>query len=446
MPDAPPRHRRVGERADGVRRDGHRPVRDGFPRARDAKPQIPLRLRALPRDQAPVLLPRERSAGGLHALGEGERAAALDRVLVHRDDGAEAVERVRANVALVRVEGGQSERATRVRRLDALALDDAPPVRERGEDEVQDRVVHEVELVEVEDAAVGAREAPGLETRGARFRARLDVHGADAHVLRRGEGNGHERRRAGRAEERRREGVQAAREAQVLARELARGFDVRGGGGGGVGGVERRRRTFREEPLRLVREAFEEARLPLPRARVRVGVGVRPGDDVVVGEEGVRRAREDGLARAAAAVHARPARARVDRGEHERRLDQVVVHHPRHRKRRRGGGRGGGGGGGGGARRRASEAPRGAARRSARGAGWRDRAEHRATAVDVGATRGGRARGGVRDRAIFGKKRLGTSETANCAPSRNCHHRGHKIALSTFITSVHLSPHLLSSA
>ena len=91
------------------------------------------------------------------ALGEGERAAALDCVLVHRDDGAEAVERVRANVALVRVEGGQRERATRVRRLDALALDDAPPVRERGEDEVQDRVVHEVELVEVEDAAVGAR-------------------------------------------------------------------------------------------------------------------------------------------------------------------------------------------------------------------------------------------------------------------------------------------------
>ena len=75
-----------------------------------------------------------------------------------------------------------------MRERDALALDDVPAHRGGVEEHVDDVVVEQVDLVDVEDAAVGVGEEPRLEATLAELDRRLGVDGADDAVLGRVDG------------------------------------------------------------------------------------------------------------------------------------------------------------------------------------------------------------------------------------------------------------------
>jgi hypothetical protein len=112
----------------------------------------------------------------------------LDPVLDIADTGdvdaqTEAVEQLRSQLALLRVHGADQDEARRVPHRDALALDDVDPHRRRVEQDVDEVVVEEVDLVDVEDVAVGLGQHPRLEALGPGLDRGLDVDAADDAVL-----------------------------------------------------------------------------------------------------------------------------------------------------------------------------------------------------------------------------------------------------------------------
>ena len=81
----------------------------------------------------------------------------------HLDAQAEAVEQLRTQLALLDVHRADQQEARVVHGGDGVALD-ARDARGRGVEQRVDEVIgQQVDLVDVEDAAVGAREQPGLE-------------------------------------------------------------------------------------------------------------------------------------------------------------------------------------------------------------------------------------------------------------------------------------------
>ena len=74
------------------------------------------------------------------------------------DAQPEAVEQLRAQLALLRVHGAHQHQPRRVRQRHALALDGVDAHRGGVEEHVDEVVVEEVDLVDVEEVAVGGGE------------------------------------------------------------------------------------------------------------------------------------------------------------------------------------------------------------------------------------------------------------------------------------------------
>ena len=99
------------------------------------------------------------------------------------DGEPEAVEQLRAQLALLGVHRADQQEPGRVAYRDALAFDVAGAERGRVEQQVDEVVVQQVDLVDVEHAAVGGREQTRLEGLHALGQRPLDVERADEPVL-----------------------------------------------------------------------------------------------------------------------------------------------------------------------------------------------------------------------------------------------------------------------
>ena len=119
---------------------------------------------------------------GLHAVVEGEH-------LVRGEGHGDAVEEVFTESALLGVESRDEQGFARVPEGDTLALHHVLTLGEHGQEEVGHGLVEEVDLVDVEDAAVRLGEEAGLEHRLALLHRSLDVDGSHQAILGDAEGN-----------------------------------------------------------------------------------------------------------------------------------------------------------------------------------------------------------------------------------------------------------------
>ncbi len=109
------------------------------------------------------------------------------------DGQAEAVEELGPEVALLRVHGADEQEPGRVAVGDAVPLHPVHARRGRVEEGVDQVVGQEVDLVHVEDAAVGRGQQPGLEPDLAAGERRPQVERADHPLLGRAQGELDER-------------------------------------------------------------------------------------------------------------------------------------------------------------------------------------------------------------------------------------------------------------
>ncbi len=96
------------------------------------------------------------------ALDDGDPLLEVGR-RPHLDRQAEAVEQLRPQLALLGVAAADQHDARRVADAQPLALDDILARRGDVEQQVDDVILEQVDLVDVEEAAVGARQQPRLE-------------------------------------------------------------------------------------------------------------------------------------------------------------------------------------------------------------------------------------------------------------------------------------------
>ena len=113
----------------------------------------------------------------------------------HLDGEAEAVEQLRAELALLGVHGADQHEAGGVAHRDAVALDGDPAHRGGVEELVHHVVVQQVDLVHVEQAAVRPREQAGLELGDALAQRPLQVQRSGDPVLGRSDGQFHQAHR-----------------------------------------------------------------------------------------------------------------------------------------------------------------------------------------------------------------------------------------------------------
>src|SRR5206468_10321960 len=107
----------------------------------------------------------ERGRVGLVGQPPPDHLDALGDVAVaaHLDGDAEAVEQLRPQLALLRVHRADQQEAGGVADADALALDVVDAQGGGVQQQVDEVVAEEVDLVDVEDAAVGGGQQAGLE-------------------------------------------------------------------------------------------------------------------------------------------------------------------------------------------------------------------------------------------------------------------------------------------
>ncbi len=106
----------------------------------------------------------------------------------HLDGQAEPVEQLRAQLALLGVHRADEDEAGRVAERDAVALDGHAAGGRRVEQQVDQVVVQQVDLVDVQHAAVRTGEQPGLELHRTGGQRLLQVQRAEEPVLGRADG------------------------------------------------------------------------------------------------------------------------------------------------------------------------------------------------------------------------------------------------------------------
>jgi len=99
------------------------------------------------------------------------------------DGEPEAVEQLRAQLALLGVHGAYQQESRRMAHRHALALDVAGAERGGVEQQVDEVVVQQVDLVDVENATMGRREQSRLERLHALGQCPLEVERADEPIL-----------------------------------------------------------------------------------------------------------------------------------------------------------------------------------------------------------------------------------------------------------------------
>ena len=116
---------------------------------------------------------------GAHQLVGGER-------------NREAIQQVIANVALLRVVGGDQQRPAGVAEAETFPFHPIFAAADGRQHQVDDAVVEQIELVDVEHAAVGIGEQPGLEHRTATGQGGCNIHSAHQAVFGDAKGDLHE--------------------------------------------------------------------------------------------------------------------------------------------------------------------------------------------------------------------------------------------------------------
>ncbi len=106
----------------------------------------------------------------------------------HVDTEAEAIEELRAELSLLGIHGPDQDESRGMDDRHALPLDDVDPHGGRIQEDVDQVVVEEVDLVDVEDVAVGVTQDTRLETALPLLDGALDVESADDPVLGRVDG------------------------------------------------------------------------------------------------------------------------------------------------------------------------------------------------------------------------------------------------------------------
>ena len=143
-----------------------------------------------------------RDPGGQIGLRHGIRGLEGDRILIegepptdhirtlrwvtaglHLDGQAEAVEQLRAKLALLRVHGADQDDAGRVGHRHPVALDGVAAHGSGVEEQVDEMVVQEVDLVDIEQTTVRLGEQPRLESRFTVTEGLAEVEGADDAIL-----------------------------------------------------------------------------------------------------------------------------------------------------------------------------------------------------------------------------------------------------------------------
>ncbi|MCY1493360.1 hypothetical protein D9M68_271960 [compost metagenome] len=119
---------------------------------------------------------------GQPAAHDGLAGGAVD-VRGEAHEQAEAVEQLRAQLALLRVHGADQGDARRMLVGDAVALDAVHAAGADVEQQVDQTVGEQVDLVDVQHAAVGARQQAGLEGDGAALQRGLQVQRAEQLLL-----------------------------------------------------------------------------------------------------------------------------------------------------------------------------------------------------------------------------------------------------------------------
>ena len=110
------------------------------------------------REGAAALSMADHRVGDLHPLFGAHQ-------LIGREGNGKAVQQVIANVAFFRVVGGNQQGAARVAEAEAFALHPVFAAAYRRQHQVDDAVVQQVELIDIENTAVGIRQQAGLEDR-----------------------------------------------------------------------------------------------------------------------------------------------------------------------------------------------------------------------------------------------------------------------------------------
>mmetsp|Transcript_182127 Transcript_182127/g.443165 ORF Transcript_182127/g.443165 Transcript_182127/m.443165 type:complete len:343 (-) Transcript_182127:101-1129(-) len=243
-----------------------------LPREDDLRPRALRRLLAVFHRLLRGVLEVHRLVHRAHAVLEVQH-------LVRAERHGDAIEEVLAERALLGVERRDEQGLARVPEGDTLALHHVLTLGEHGQEEVGHGLVEEVDLVDVEDAAVRLGEEAGLEHRLALLHRSLDVHGAHEAILGDAEGDLHEGSLAD------------------AGHELA---------------------------LRIAAELLAKAVLPAVGI-LRVGVADGAVDDLDGGQERVQTAGHDGLGGTAPARDGDTAQCRIDGAEQKRRLDVLLA-------------------------------------------------------------------------------------------------------------------------
>ena len=236
---------------------------------------------------APPLRARSASGSSSNAVAAADDLDALGGRVEARDVDAQAepVEQLRPDLALLGIHRADEDEARGVRERDALALDDVDAHRRGVEQRVDEVVVEQVDLVDVEDAAVRVGEQTRLEAALAVLERVLEVERADEPVLGGGDGQLDE----------------------------ARAPRARGSG--------------RPSPWRL-------AALGAPRAPRVGGIAAEAAslDDVDLGQQARERADGGGLRGALLAPDEDAADAGIDRVEEQRGLERLLADDGRERE------------------------------------------------------------------------------------------------------------------
>ena len=104
----------------------------------------------------------------------------------------EAIEQLRAQVAFFGVHGADQHEAGRMLEADALTLDDVDAHSGAVEQQVDHMVVEQIDLVDIEHAAIGRSQHAGFEVALATLDGLFDVQRADHAVFRRTDREVHE--------------------------------------------------------------------------------------------------------------------------------------------------------------------------------------------------------------------------------------------------------------
>ena len=110
------------------------------------------------------------------------------------DREPESVQQLRPQLALLGVHRADQHDPRGVRDRDTLALDGRPSHRRRIEQQVDEMIMEQVDLVDVEDAAVSGGEQPGLIGHVPGSQGLLQIEGSDHPVLARSDRQLHQSR------------------------------------------------------------------------------------------------------------------------------------------------------------------------------------------------------------------------------------------------------------